>query len=107
MMAGALLVGLLAGLGIVVFRRTVDLATVLCQERGLEAAGGGRWYLLLLPALGGLAVGLWVRALKPQGPGQGVAPAGARRIGCLRSRGARARREPRGRADGGRGDGGL
>jgi len=73
MMAGALLVGLLAGLGIVVFRRTVDLATVLCQERGLEAAGGGRWYLLLLPALGGLAVGLWVHALKPQGPGQGVA----------------------------------
>lgn len=73
MMAGALVVGALAGLGIVAFRRTVELVTALCQERGLLAAGGARWYLLLLPALGGLAVGLWVRAVKPQGPGQGVA----------------------------------
>ncbi len=72
MMAGALIVGVLAGLGIVVFRQAVDLVTALCQDRGALAAGSGRWYFLLLPAAGGLLVGLWVHALKVQGPGQGV-----------------------------------
>ena len=73
MMVGALVVGVLAGLGIVAFHWAVEVATRLSQERGLEAAGGGGWYFLLLPAVGGLVVGLWLRVVRPQGPGHGVA----------------------------------
>lgn len=72
MMSGALIVGILAGLGIVAFRRAVDFVTAVCQEHGAEALGSGRWYFLLLPAAGGLLVGLWVHLLKAEGPGQGV-----------------------------------
>lgn len=72
MMAGALVVGVLSGLGIVLFRHAIECAWVLCQERLPLALGAGRWHLLLFPTLGGLVVGLWAHVVRPRGPGQGV-----------------------------------
>jgi CIC family chloride channel protein len=72
MTAMALLVGLGGGLGTVAFRKAVDWATAAFLL-ATGPAGFGTMGHLLLPALGGLVVGLWMFWLKPQGPGQGVA----------------------------------
>ncbi len=73
MMSSALVVGVLAGLGTVLFRKAVDFATGLVFEGATNPNNPSHWYLLVLPALGGLLVGLWMHVIKPQGPGQGVA----------------------------------
>ncbi len=73
MLTSSLTVGTVAGLGIVLFHEAVRYATLLLSASWASAPPPSRLYILLLPALGGLLVGLWLRALKPQGPGQGVA----------------------------------
>jgi chloride channel protein, CIC family len=73
MLVASLLVGGLAGLGIVLFHETVLEGTRLLGGLGKLLGSGQRVYLLLLPAAGGLLVGLWTLLLKPRGPGQGVA----------------------------------
>ncbi|MGE5140340.1 MAG: chloride channel protein, partial [Rudaea sp.] len=73
MMSSALLVGALAGLGTVLFRKAVDLATAVLFEGSAAWFVPSRLNLLILPALGGLAVGVWLYFVRPRGPGQGVA----------------------------------
>ena len=72
MLACVLAVGVSSGLGIVAFHEALQEGSrllVLGDELGIPRT----LYLLLLPAAGGLLVGLWVQWLKPGGPGQGVA----------------------------------
>lgn len=68
----AVLVGLGGGLGTVLFRKAVDGTTALVSD-GAGALGIGQVSFLILPAIGGLIVGLWMYWVAVKGPGQGVA----------------------------------
>jgi hypothetical protein len=55
----AILAGLFAGIGIWVFKRMIDLANWLTFDLVVgQLAHLGRWYVVLIPILGGLSVGV-------------------------------------------------
>jgi len=75
----AILVGLLTGGGIILFREGIVLVEVLCfglhdhSHLATFAAALPWWMVLLPPILGGLAVGLLHRAVMPDGRPESVA----------------------------------
>lgn len=59
----AVVVGLMAGAGVWLFKRLIDVVRVVAFERlgGMLSTTAGAWTILLIPALGGLLVGLLMR----------------------------------------------
>ncbi|MCB2102916.1 MAG: chloride channel protein [Rhodobacterales bacterium] len=74
----ALVVGALGGAGVILFREGMDLVRMVAygdtnQPFHLYLKTLPWWWLLLMPALGGLAVGLFLDRVMPGGRPQGVA----------------------------------
>lgn len=68
-----ILIGLASGLGAVLFRWMVSGFTRLFFEGGETAFGFlGKYYVIILPALGGLIVGLLIYFLAREAKGHGV-----------------------------------
>jgi len=68
-----ILIGLASGLGAVLFRWMVSSFTTLFFEGGETAFGFlGKYYVIILPAIGGLIVGLLVYFLAREAKGHGV-----------------------------------
>ena len=65
----AVIIGLLSGLGVVLFRITIDYTRLALLGSGLTIA---RWRALLAPSAAGLAVALLVMKLFPRARGSGV-----------------------------------
>ena len=73
MLSLAAIVGVAAGFGAVGFVKGIDLATRLFFDGGKNAFSFlGGWYVVILPALGGLVVGPLVHFLAPEAKGHGV-----------------------------------
>ena len=73
MLTMAALVGIGAGLGAVLFIRGIAVAYDLFFVRGASALSFmGKWYVIVLPALGGLIVGPLIHFLAPEAKGHGV-----------------------------------
>ncbi len=71
--ATALLVGLGAGFGAIIFRWLINSFTSLAFEGGRQAfAFLGRYYVLLVPAIGGLFVGPMIYRFAREAKGHGV-----------------------------------
>ncbi|MEE8471319.1 MAG: chloride channel protein, partial [Dehalococcoidia bacterium] len=69
----AALVGVVAGLGAVAFRELIDAFHSLFFDGGAQAFGFlGRYYVILIPAIGGLLVGLLVHFFAREAKGHGV-----------------------------------
>ena len=72
-MASAVVVGLGAGFGAIVFGWLIENFTALAFNGGRQALGFlGTYYVILLPAIGGLAVGSLVYHFAPEAKGHGV-----------------------------------
>ncbi|MEE8292856.1 MAG: chloride channel protein, partial [Kiloniellales bacterium] len=74
----AIVIGVASGLAAIAFRQTIDLVQRGTLGFGGEkvatlAAGLAWWHLLLVPALGGLAIGLFVHFFMPHRRPEGVA----------------------------------
>lgn len=67
----SLLVGLGTGLAAVAFNLLIQLITGLSFDALPRLGGGGRWYVLVMPAVGGLIVGplIWFFAREARGHG--------------------------------------
>ena len=92
-MAAAVVIGLLAGGGAIVFRHLITAshgAFFFSLDQGIETAAALPWYLkLLIPAAGGLLVGPIIAYLAPETRGSGVPEvmeAAALKGGVLRAR---------------------
>jgi chloride channel protein, CIC family len=73
MLTFAMLVGVGAGLGAVAFIKAISVVQVLLFGQGREALGFmGRWYVVVIPAVGGLIVGPLIHFLAPEAKGHGV-----------------------------------
>ena len=73
MLTMALLVGVGAGYGAVTFRWLIDNAhTFFFETLGRWLGFLGRYYVVILPALGGLLVGLLIQFVSPEAQGPGV-----------------------------------
>ena len=73
LMASAVVVGLGAGFGAIVFGWLIENFTALAFNGGRQALGFlGTYYVILLPAIGGLAVGSLVYHFAPEAKGHGV-----------------------------------
>ena len=69
----ATLVGIAAGLGAVAFRWLIENFQTLFFDGGEQILGGlGRYYIILIPAVGGLLVGLIVHFFAREAKGHGV-----------------------------------
>ncbi|MGC9515514.1 chloride channel protein [Methanocrinis sp.] len=68
----AIATGLAGGFGAVLFRRLVEAVHQIFFGPVLDALPGGGESLILLPVLGGLAVGLTILKFAPEGRGEGI-----------------------------------
>jgi len=68
----AIATGLAGGFGAVLFRRLVEAVHQIFFGPVLDALPGGGESLVLLPVLGGLAVGLTILRLAPEARGEGI-----------------------------------
>lgn len=69
----AAVVGIVAGLGAVAFRRLISVFQSLFFDGGEQLFGAlGRYYVILIPAIGGLLVGLIVYFFAREAKGHGV-----------------------------------
>ena len=69
----ATLVGVAAGLGAVAFRWLISSFHSLFMDGGEQAFGAlGRYYIIIIPALGGLLVGLIIYFFAREARGHGV-----------------------------------